>query len=260
MRVEKVSLYNNVNFTKAQEKRPCLVSAFDSVSFTGKSQESSQKSFLEKVKGMFFSSHEPTLEEQKSEEIDAKIYSIQASKKNANKAAKTYTKLLKGYLALGRDNNWRSVSLGKTERLLFSDRNPDSLGQQTITRVDMADGMDVKETYDVHSLFGFSFTVNFKLDDKTDCSINAISERALSLSEVDKDTGVKRTLVPKLDGFYFVSGIPDENGEILNPDSEINYVFDNCDESYYKEKNPKGGTDTYKFNPVSDLWELQKEE
>lgn len=263
MRVENISLNNSNNFTTINnvKNNHRFTSNADTISFSAKKKnEIQEKTFIQKLRGVFFDKKELLPEEKKSEEIKADISSLNNIKKITNKNAKTYTKLLKGYMALGRNNGWFSVAIGKDERLLFSGLEDNLSGKQTITRLDMSNGMDIKETYDIHSLFGYSFTVNYKLDDITDCSLNVLSERALSFSEVDNDTGIKRTLIPRLDGFYFISGQPNKDGEILNPDSEINYVFDNFEDSYYREKNSIGNVDTYKYNPNSDLWEIQKDD
>lgn len=261
MRVNKISFeYNNNYANKAVQNRN-FAANYDAITFTQNADNDKKPTFFDKIRGLFSKKEiELTPEQEQSEKINAIIYNIEKNKNSINKTAKTYSSLLKGYLGLGQDNNWQTTAVGKHTKLLFSEREPDSLGKQTVTRLDMENGMKVKETYHVETLFGLQYNVSFDLDESTQCSMNVLDKRALSVTETDKETGFTKILIPELGGFYFVSGYLDKDGEISSPDTEIKYVFDDADETFFKEKNSDGIIETYKYNPDSKMWELQKEE
>ena len=120
--------------------------------------------------------------------------------------------------------------------------------------------MNVKKAYSIPEGTDSLITVDYMADDTTDVTVNLFGSVPLSVSERDRDTLEKRTLMPTKGGFYYISGLSNEKGEIVDRSFEINFDKANPNDSFYRELGEDGKLHTYKYNTELDLWELESRE
>ena len=257
MRVNQISLYNVQNSHIQTRKNFGIIQ--DSVSFTS-NVETEKKGFLERLFGKFFTEKELTPEVEKSEEIKDVIFGLKKQADDFKKGAKYDKKIAKEYLKIGKLSNFQTTPLRNNEKILYGEINPDTNLPKTITILDFSNGMNVKKAYSIPEGTDSLITVDYMADDTTDVTVNLFGSVALSVSERDRDTLEKRTLMPTKGGFYYISGLSNEKGEIVNRSFEINFDKANPNDSFYRELGEDGKLHTYKYNTELDLWELESRE
>lgn len=261
MRVDKINSYNYKNHSTFA----ALSSSFqapksqDSVSFSGNDKK---LSLLDRVKKFIIEDvAHLTPEAETSDEISDMVYSLDKHSKRLQKDAKWEAILLKQYLAIGAEHNYKgyiSLDEKKGKKLLFGEIDDTTGLPKEVSIVNLKGGFNVVEVFQLNE--GLS---NFQRKDYStegfELTSNYLNGKIIYHSQLDKKDGTIREFVPSKQGFYYFLGKKDENDNPKETVVELQIHYDDNIPSIAAIQNDDNELDNYEFNHKKGMWLLKQE-
>lgn len=261
MRADKINSYSYKNYsTFAAANSPIQAhKSQDVVSFSGNDKKPSlierfKKFIIEDVAHL-------TPEAETSDEISDMVYSLDKHSKRLQKDAKLEVIILKQYLAIGAEHNYKgyiNLDEKKGKKLLFGEIDEKTGLPREVSVVNLKGGFNVVEAFELND--GLS---NFQKKDYSNEGYELISNyldgKIIYHSQLDKKDGTIREFVPSKQGFYYFLGKKDENDNPKETVVELELHYDDAMPSVVTIQNDDNELNSYEFNPKKRMWLLRQE-